>query len=88
MPLNRWSTLASFHRTMILHGCRLSLPVVAGGASIDAGLGVCGLCGRAAPRVVIFLSFLSMAVIYNQQIIYDPGHKHACCLGTKAATAS
>ena len=57
MPLNRWSTLASFHRTMILRVCRLSLPVAAGGASIDAGVGVCGLCGlcgRAAPRAHAF----------------------------------
>ena len=47
MQLNTWSTLASFHRIMILDECRLSLPVVVGGAPIDAGLGVCGLCGCA-----------------------------------------
>ena len=64
MPLNKWSPLASFHRTMILHECRLLLPVVRsllevhnhGGASIDAGLGVCGLCGRAAFRAHALLS--------------------------------
>ena len=38
MSLSRWSTLASFHRTMILRGCRPSFPFVVGGASIDAGV--------------------------------------------------
>ena len=50
MSLNRWSTLASFHRTMILRVCRLSLPIAAGGASIDAGVGVWGCVGTCAHK--------------------------------------
>ena len=44
------------HRTMILRGCRPLFPFVAGGASIDAGVVVCGLCERAAPRAHAFWS--------------------------------
>ena len=56
MSLNRWSTLASFHRTMILRVCRPSFPVAAGGASIDAGVGVCGsLWACCSPRARLLI---------------------------------
>ena len=41
MSLNRWGTLASVHRTMILRGLQSVVPSAAGGASSDAGVGVC-----------------------------------------------
>ena len=61
MLLNRWSTLASFYRTMILHECRLSLLVLAGGASIDAGLGVWVVWVCCSPRARL-KSYRSMGV--------------------------